>query len=172
MLKKQQRARRMQKKTKNLVGKLVKRGDNVNKFNIEQYGYSKAEVNKFIDDVITQTEQIIVRVKKQSKEIKTLKEEIEHYKQMEEILKSSMYKAEEASNNIKKQAIDEGKLIIQDAKRNASRIVNDALLRSEKIELKADTLERNIRIFKKKLKLIVEQQLSVVDEIEELEIGD
>lgn len=144
----------------------------MNKFNIEQYGYSKAEVNKFIDDVITQTEQIIVRVKKQSKEIKTLKEEIEHYKQMEETLKSSMYKAEEASNNIKKQAIDEGKLIIQDAKRNASRIVNDALLRSEKIELKADTLERNIRIFKKKLKLIVEQQLSVVDEIEELEIGD
>lgn len=144
----------------------------MNKFNIEQYGYSKAEVNKFIDDVITQTEQIIVRVKKQSKEIKTLKEEIEHYKQMEETLKSSMYKAEEASNNIKKQAIDEGKLIIQDAKRNASRIVNDALLRSEKIELKADTLERNIRIFKKKLKLIVEQQLSVVDEIEELEIRD
>lgn len=144
----------------------------MNKFNIEQYGYSKAEVNKFIDDVIAQTEQIIVRVKKQSKEIKTLKEEIEHYKQMEETLKSSMYKAEEASNNIKKQAIDEGKLIIQDAKINASRIVNDALLRSEKIELKADTLERNIRIFKKKLKLIVEQQLSVVDEIEELEIGD
>ena len=144
----------------------------MNKFNIEQYGYSKAEVNKFIDDVIAQTEQIVARVKKQSREIKALKEEIEHYKLIEETLKSSMYKAEEASNNIKKQAIDEGKLIIQDAKRNASRIVNDALLRSEKIELKADTLERNIRIFKKKLKLIVEQQLSVVEEIEELEILD
>ena len=144
----------------------------MNKFNIEQYGYSKAEVNKFIDDVITQTEQIISRVKKQSTEIKNLKQEIERYKQMEDMLKSSMYKAEEASNNIKKQAIDEGKMIIQDAKRNASRIVNDALLRSEKIEIKADTLERNIRIFKKKLKLIVEQQLSVVEEIEELSIDD
>lgn len=144
----------------------------MNKFNLEQNGYSKAEVNKFIDDVIAQTEQIIARVKKQSREIKVLKDEIERYKQMEETLKSSMYKAEEASNNIKKQAIDEGKLIIQDAKRNASRIVNDALLRSEKIELKADTLERNVRIFKKKLKLIVEQQLAVVDEIEELQIDD
>jgi len=144
----------------------------MNKFNIEENGYSKTEVNKFIDDVITHTEQIINRVKKQSREIKSLKEELERYKQIEDTLKNSMYKAEEASNNIKKQAIDEGKMIIQDAKRNASRIVNDALLRSEKIELKADTLERNVRIFKKKLKLIVEQQLAVVEEIEELEIED
>ena len=138
------------------------------RFSIEENGYNKAEVNKLIDDVIVQTEGIIERVKKQSKEIKELKEELEKYKRMEDTLKSSMYKAEVASNNIKKQAIDEGKMIVEDAKRNASRIVNDALIRSEKIELKADTLERNVRIFKKKLKLIVEQQLAVVDEIEEL----
>lgn len=140
------------------------------RFNIEENGYNKAEVNKLIDDVIVQTEGIIERVKKQSKEIKELKEELEKYKRMEDTLKSSMYKAEVASNNIKKQAIDEGKMIVEDAKRNASRIVNDALIRSEKIELKADTLERNVRIFKKKLKLIVEQQLAVVDEIEELDL--
>lgn len=140
------------------------------RFSIEENGYNKAEVNKLIDDVIVQTEGIIERVKKQSKEIKELKEELEKYKRMEDTLKSSMYKAEVASNNIKKQAIDEAKMIVEDAKRNASRIVNDALIRSEKIELKADTLERNVRIFKKKLKLIVEQQLAVVDEIEELDL--
>lgn len=140
------------------------------RFSIEENGYNKAEVNKLIDDVIVQTEGIIERVKKQSKEIKELKEGLEKYKRMEDTLKSSMYKAEVASNNIKKQAIDEGKMIVEDAKRNASRIVNDALIRSEKIELKADTLERNVRIFKKKLKLIVEQQLAVVDEIEELDL--
>lgn len=140
------------------------------RFSIEENGYNKAEVNKLIDDVIVQTEGIIERVKKQSKEIKELKEELEKYKRMEDTLKSSMYKTEVASNNIKKQAIDEGKMIVEDAKRNASRIVNDALIRSEKIELKADTLERNVRIFKKKLKLIVEQQLAVVDEIEELDL--
>lgn len=140
------------------------------RYSIEENGYNKAEVNKLIDDVIVQTEGIIERVKKQSREIKELKEELEKYKRMEDTLKSSMYKAEVASNNIKKQAIDEGKMIVEDAKRNASRIVNDALIRSEKIELKADTLERNVRIFKKKLKLIVEQQLAVVDEIEELDL--
>ena len=66
--------------------------------------------------------------------------------------------------------IEEKNAIIEEARKNASRIVNDALLRAEKIEIKTDTLERNLRIFKKKLKLVVEQQLTVIDEIEELEL--
>ncbi len=144
----------------------------MNKFSYEANGYSRSEVNKFIDDVIANTESMIKRVKSQQLEINNLKEELVKYKSMEDTLKGSMYKAEEASNNIKKQAMDESKIIVEEARRNASRIVNDALLRAEKIELKADTLERNVRIFKKKLKLVIEQQLAVVDEIEILDIDD
>lgn len=70
----------------------------------------------------------------------------------------------------KKTSYDEKNTIIEEARKNASRIVNDALLRAEKIEIKADTLERNMRIFKKKLKLVVEQQLTVIDEIEDLDL--
>lgn len=144
----------------------------MNKFNIEENGYNKAEVNKFIDNVITQTEGIVNRVKKQATEIKDLKEQLDRYKKMEDTMKNSMYKAEIAGNDIKKQAMEEAKIIVDDAKRNASRIVNDALIRSERIEIKAETLERNVRIFKKKLKLIVDQQLSVVEEIDELRLKD
>lgn len=144
----------------------------MDKFSLEVNGYSRSEVNKFIDDVIANTESMIKRVKSQQLEINNLKEEIIKYKRMEETLKGSMYKAEEASTNIKKQAMDESKIIVEEARRNASRIVNDALLRAEKIEIKADTLERNVRIFKKKLKLVIEQQLAVVDEIEILDIND
>lgn len=142
------------------------------KFSREQDGYNKQEVNKFIDDVIVQTEAVITRVKKQQEEIKTLKKEIEHYKSVEETLKSALLNAEKASNDIKKNAIEEGKIIVMDAKRNASHIVNDALMRAEKIEIKADTLERNIVVFKRKLKLIIDQQLAVVDDIEELDLKD
>lgn len=142
----------------------------MDKFNYEANGYNRQEVNKFIDDVIVHTENIIKRVKTQQQEIEKLKQEINKYKKNEEVLRNSLYKAEEVSSNIKKQALDERNTIIDDAKKNASRIVNDALLRAERIELKADTLERNVKIFKKKLRLIVEQQLAVVDEIEELKI--
>lgn len=144
----------------------------MDKFSLEANGYSRSEVNKFIDDVIANTESMIKRVKSQQLEINNLKEEIVKYKKMEDTLKGSMYKAEEASTNIKKQAMDEGKIIVEEARRNASRIVNDALLRAEKIELKADTLERNVRIFKKKLKSVIEQQLAIVEEIEILDLDD
>ena len=63
-------------------------------------------------------------------------------------------------------------VIINEARKNASRIVNDALIRAERAEIKAETLERNVRIFKKKLKLVVEQQLAVVEEIEDLHVDD
>ena len=140
------------------------------KFNYEENGYNKKEVNQFVGEVIRETEAIITRVKKQNKEIEDLKKEREKYKTMEESLKNSLLKAEETSDNIKKMARDEREIIINDAKSNASRIVNEALIRAEKIENNTDMLERNMRIFKRKLKSIVEQQLAVVEEIEILEL--
>ncbi|MBR4672742.1 MAG: DivIVA domain-containing protein [Bacilli bacterium] len=140
------------------------------KFTITDKGYSVPEVNKFIDNVISHTESMLDKMKKQQKEIEIMKKELDNYKKVEQELKGALFKAEQSSTDIKKQAYDEKNVIIEEARRNASRIVNEALLRAEKIELRADTLERNMRIFKKKLKLVVEQQLSVIDEIEELEL--
>ena len=142
----------------------------MDKFSYEENGYNREEVNKFIDNVIVQTEAVINRVKSQQEEIKSLKKELEHYKSIEDTLKSALLNAEKASNDIKKNAIEESKLIVMDAKRNASHIVNDALLRADKIEARADMLERNIVTFKRKLKLIINQQQSVIEDIDELEL--
>lgn len=147
------------------------------KFSYEQNGYSRREVNQFIGEVIRETEGIINRVKdqkqkiiKQEEELSKLRMQLEQYKQVENTLKQALINAEKTSDNIKKNARDESDIIIKEARNNANRIVNDALLRAEKIEINADTLERNMRIFKKKLKSIIEQQLSVVEEIETLEL--
>ena len=51
-------------------------------------------------------------------------------------------------------------------------IVNESLLKAEKIESRAETIENNMKIFKRKLKLIMEQQIAVVDEIEVLDLED
>ncbi len=140
------------------------------RFNYEQQGYSRSEVNKFVQDVIDQTEGIIRKYQEQKKEISTLKKEIDIYKNMEDALKRSIIQAENTSDNIKRLAKEEAALVVSDAKSNASRIVNEALLRADKIEANADMLERNMRIFKRKLKAVIEQQLAVVEEIEILEL--
>ena len=140
------------------------------KFSYEANGYNRGEVNQFISDVITQTEGIITRCKQQNKDIEKLKAELEHYKMLENTLKTAIIKAEETGDNIKRMAREESELIVTDAKHNASRIVNEALLKAERIENNAEILEKNMKIFKRKLKLIMEQQMAVVEEIEVLEL--
>lgn len=140
------------------------------KFSYETNGYNRDEVNKFINDVIVQTENIVSRCRKQRDEIESLKKELEHYRNLEKSLNMAILKAEETGDNIKRMARDEAEMIIGDTKGNASRIVNESLLRAEKIENRADILERNLKIFKRKLRIIVEQQMAVVDEIEVLEL--
>ncbi len=140
------------------------------RFSYETNGYSRNEVNQFINDVITQTEGIVTKCKEQRREIESLKAELEHYKRLENTLKNSILKAEETSDNIKRMARDEAKMVINDAKSNASRIVNESLLKAERIENRAELLEKNMKIFKRKLKIIMEQQMAVVEEIEVLEL--
>ena len=139
------------------------------KFSYEANGYNRKEVNDFINEVIVQTEEIVQRCKSQRDELESLKEELKHYRNIESSLNEAIIRAEEASNNIKRMAERESEMIIRDAKNNASRIVNEALLSAEKIEIKKETLEKNMKIFKRKLKLIMDQQMAVIDEIEVLE---
>ena len=142
------------------------------KFSYEANGYNRSEVNQFVLHAIKETEDIITRVKKQNTEIEDLKKELQHYREIENNLKSAILRSEETGDNIKRMAREEAEMIITDAKHNASRIVNEALLKAEKIQNDKELLERNMRIFKRKLKAIVEQQMAVVDEIEVLELEE
>ena len=144
----------------------------MDKFSYEENGYNRSEVNQFVSDVIKQTEGIVKKYRSQKEEIKLLKEQLEQYKTMEETLKKSIINAEKTGDNIKLLAREEANSIIKEAKNNASRIVNDSLLKASKIEQEADTLERNMKIFKRKLKIIVEQQMAVVEEIETLDLKE
>ena len=144
----------------------------MDKFNYEANGYNRAEVNKFVTDVIKETEGIIKRCKDQKKEIADLKDKLSHYEDLENTLKQSLINAEQTADNVKRLAREEANIIVSDAKHNASRIVGESLLKARKIEYEADRLEKNVKIFKRKLKIIVEQQMAVVEEIETLDLED
>ena len=131
------------------------------KFSYEANGYNRNEVNQFVSDVIRETEGIIVRVRKQNAELDALRNELKKYKNDNTL-----------NNSIIKQKEVEAQMIIDNAKSNASRIVNEALLRAEKIEQDKDLLEMNIRMLKKKLKTIMQEQQAIVDEIEILEMEE
>ena len=60
--------------------------------------------------------------------------------------------------------------MIDEAKKNASRIVNDALMKAEKIEDESMKVRRNVEVLKRRLKTIVESQLDIINDIDKLEL--
>lgn len=154
-------------------------GDSMEKFTRTLRGYDPDEVNSFIDQVISQVEIMVNDIKSKNKKIAELskleeenaklKEKLATYERMEGTLNRAIIMAEKTSEQIKLSAHQESETIINDAKRNANRIVNDALLKAEKTEMEADMLRRNITIFKRKLRSIIESQLEMVNDIEKVD---
>ena len=129
------------------------------KFSLEANGYSRTEVNAFVSEVLKQTEKMLAKVNSQEQQIKDLKEVVAHYKSFEETLKKTI-------------ADEERDKVIAEAKNDASRIINDALKQAETIARDKALLERNIKLYKKKLDLILEQQKIIVDKIDEIRIEE
>lgn len=142
------------------------------KFSTSKDGYNKEEVNKFVNDVVTEVESMLNKMKQKDKEISELTKSLEKYDNLELVLNKTILMAEDSSNQMKKLAKEEADNLINDAKKNASRIVNEALMQAEKIELESIRLKRNIITFKKKLKVLLEQQIDLADEIDKLDLDD
>ena len=150
------------------------------RFNRILRGYDPEEVNAFLDQIIARVELMVSDIEKKDKEIKELKtkiagisdmqEKLGQYERMEDTLNRAILMAQKSSDQMKLSAHRESELMIEDAKSNASRIVNEALLRAEKIENESITLKRNINIYKRRLKDIVETQLDVIEEIDKVEL--
>ncbi len=143
-------------------------------------GYDPDEVNRFLDQIIKQVEEMIEEIKdrdskiieleKIAQENVRLKDKIEQYERMEGTLNKALFMAQKTSEQIKLSAHQESTILLEEAKQNANRIVNEALLRAEKTELEVNMLKRNVNIFKRRLRGIIETQLEIVDDIEKIEL--
>lgn len=156
------------------------------KFNRTLRGYDPEEVNKFLDQVIVQVQKLVgdLKVKEQELALKDKKiaemqetinqtvhiqEKLAQYERMENTLNRAIMMAQKTSDQIKSNAHRESEIILDDAKKNASRIVNESLLKAEQAENEANMLKRNVNIFKRKLRGLIETQLEMVEDIEKVD---
>lgn len=149
------------------------------KFNRVLRGYDPDEVNNFLDHVIAEVEKMVSEIKAKDEEIVSLKAELvkqdslksklANYERLEDTMNKAIFMAQKTSEQMKVNAHNEAQLIMDDAKKNASRIVNEALLRAEKTEMEANMLRKNINVFKRRIKAIIEEQLESVEEIDKVE---
>ena len=137
------------------------------RFNTSFSGYNKKEVKAFVDEVTTKYERLLNAYKSLQKELETKEQELERYTNIEASLQKAIIVAEETTNQMKKLAKDEGVTIVNDAKKNASRIINDALVKADHIERDSLELKRKIKEYKRKIKEIMKEQLQLMDEIDD-----
>ena len=64
---------------------------------------------------------------------------------------------------------EEANLIIEDAKRNASKIINDSLKQAAETDAEVVALKKQIQIYKARIKQVIEEQLAMVDDIDKIE---
>lgn len=143
------------------------------KFKRSLNGYNIDEVNAFFDNVIKQVESILEEQKKVKNEIALkdrkiydLEEVIKRYKAIEHQLNSSIINAQENGEYIKRVAKSEGDAIISEARKNANRIISDALIRAEKTEYETQMLKKNINLFKSRVRTMLNQQMDIIDDLD------
>lgn len=148
------------------------------KFNIKFHGYDPKEVNSFLDDVIVQVNKMVADLREERVQTNNLKleknnliEQINRYKSLESTMNRTITAAQDSGEQIRRIAKQESDMIISDARNNANRIVSDSLVRAERAEYEALRLQKNVSIFKRKLRGVIEAQLEMVDDIESLDLN-
>lgn len=155
------------------------------KFTKTAYGYDPNEVNCFLDNIIKQVSKMVNLIKEKDEAIKVrdqkimelqkvisktngMREKIAQYERMESTLNKAIIMAQKTSDQIKQSAYRESELLVDNAKKNASRIVNEALMEAEKAEIEANRIRRNIIVYKRKLKDLLQAQLDMIEDIEKV----
>ncbi|MEG9296581.1 DivIVA domain-containing protein [Mangrovibacillus sp. Mu-81] len=126
-------------------------------------GYDEDEVNEFLDQIIKDYE-ILIREKKETEErLNSLNERLGHFTTIEETLNKSIVIAQEAGEEVKRNATKEAKLIIKEAEKNADRIVNESLSKARKIAIEIEELKKQSKVFRTRFKMLIEAQLDLLD---------
>ena len=140
------------------------------KFSKSFSGYNTHEVNAFVDDVVKNVDEMLQKMKAKDMEIDRLTKELEHYKNMDATLNRAIVMAEESSRKYKESSLNESDLIITEAKKNANRIINDALTKAEHIEEESQRMRRNIITYKRRIKDLIDQQAELVEDLDKVDL--
>ena len=130
----------------------------------DTYSYDKEEIKEILDYAIRKIEQNISTIKYQQIEIDRLKKELEISRNIP--YNYNYEKEEQIKKELKENAKKEAELIINEARNNANKIINDALIETQKLDMKKEMLEKNIKQLKSKVREVLTKQFELIDDIE------
>ena len=143
------------------------------RFSIVERGYDIDEVNRFIDIVIGRLEKLNAEnatyVAKIDKLTQKLQEKNTGNYDVNK-LEKAILAVQETNDRLKEVSREEARIIVEEAKNNANSIVHEALIKAEKIEQERMVLEKNMKIYKERVKSLIEAQLKLADDLDKIEL--
>lgn len=125
-------------------------------------GYDEDEVNEFLDQVIKDYEGVIKDKRDLEEQVAKLSEKLQHYTNIEDTLNKSIVVAQEAGEELKRNANKEARLIIKESEKNADRIIDEALSKSRKISFEIEELKKQAAVYRTRFKMLIEAQLEML----------
>lgn len=127
-------------------------------------GYSEAEVDEFLDEIIQDYERIYKENIELKDKILMLNEQIKYYKTLEDTLKDTLIVAQNTADEVTLAARQKGESIINDAETMAKTIIANANEEVRNIKEEYKYLQKEIFVFKTRYKSFMESQLISIDE--------
>ncbi len=129
-------------------------------FKLKMRGYDPQEVRAFLEMVSRDMEDTEREIRELYEKMEELQKMLDHYREMEETIKSAMMTAQKAAEDMKNNAQREAELIVEKARMQAQEIVSSAQKeRDEMIRSLEDTkrkLENDISMLERKRRAILE----------------
>ena len=126
-------------------------------------GYDEDEVNNYLDQIIKDYELTIREKTSLQSKVTDMEVRLNQFAEIEETLNKSIVIAQETGEGVKDSARKEAKLIIKEAEKNADRIVDEALSKSRHISMETKDLHRQAKVFRTRLKMLIEAQLDMIN---------
>ena len=125
-------------------------------------GYDQDEVDEFLDKIVIDYEKIYRENAELKDKLNLQNEKMEHYVNIENTLQNTLIMAQKASEDIENNAKKKAEMIVEDAKRRARQIIEEANNEIVQILKNKEDLAKDIRVFKAKIKTLLEAQLEDV----------
>src|SRR5690606_36305339 len=125
-------------------------------------GYQEDEVNEFLEQIMRDYEILLKEKAALEDRLTATDERVGHFNTIESTLQKSIFVAQEASEEVRRNSQKEAELIIKEAEKNSDRIVNESLTKARRIAAEIEELKKQSRIFKNRFKMLVEAQLDLI----------
>ena len=125
-------------------------------------GYSTDEVDEFMERVAKDFERLYQENLEYKETVDRLSHQLEQYQQLESTLRNPLSIAQETAEDVKTNARKETELMLKETEIRTQQMMNDACLKVRKVQEEYDELNKQLQVFRTKLKAMLETQMELL----------